>query len=193
MSLLAMKERPSEVTQWEAYKRFQRALVAAAAGQPADVVPVDKDEIRLLRVLIVDDHRATANTLSALVGIWGHEVRRAYDGLTGLSLAAAFRPDVLLLDILMPDVSGFEVAMQVRRQSRFKDCFLIAVTGRTDETHRRQCYEAGVDLCLIKPVVPSTMQMLLTMESQHVRSRRKGTPTSQQTGVEVDRRTASFS
>ena len=192
MSLLVMKERPSEVTQWEAYKRFQRALVAAAAGQPADVVPADNDKDRLLRVLIVDDHRATANTLSTLVGIWGHEVRRAYDGVTGLSLAAAFRPDVLLLDILMPDVSGFEVAMQVRRQNRFKDCFLIAVTGRTDETHRCQCYEAGVDLCLIKPVVPSHMQTLLTLESQHVRSRRMRTPTSQQSGVELDRRTASL-
>ena len=96
-------------------------------------MPADKVEDRLLRVLIVDDHRATADTLSTLVGIWGHEVRRAYDGVTGLALAAAFRPDVLLLDILMPDVSGFEVAMQVRRQSRFKHCFLIAVTGRTDE------------------------------------------------------------
>ena len=50
----------------------------------------------------------------------------------GLALAAAFRPDVLLLDMLMPDVSGFEVAMQVRRQDRLHNCFIIAVTGRAD-------------------------------------------------------------
>jgi DNA-binding response OmpR family regulator len=148
--------------------------VAAAAGEPADVDPADNDEDRLLRVLIVDDHRATANTLSALVGIWGHEVRYAYDGVTGLALAAAFRPDVLLLDILMPHVSGFEVAMQVRRQNRFQDCFMIAVTGRTDESHRCQCYEAGVDLCLIKPVVPSHLQTLLMLESEYVPLRHIG-------------------
>src|SRR5688572_16829739 len=128
MSLLVMKERPCEVTQREAYEQFQRTLVAAAAGEPAVVVPADNDEDRLLRVLIVDDHRATANTLAGLVGIWGHEVRQAYDGVTGLALAAAFRPDVLLLDILMPDMSGFEVAMQMRRQDRFAECFIIAIT-----------------------------------------------------------------
>jgi DNA-binding response OmpR family regulator len=185
MSLLAMKERPSEVIQRETYQRFQRTLVVTAAGEPADFVPTDKDQDRLLRVLIVDDHRATANTLSALVGIWGHEVRRAYDGVTGLALAAAFRPDVLLLDILMPDMSGFEVATQVRRQSRLKNCFMIAVTGRTDETHRCQCYEAGVDLCLVKPIVPSTMQMLLTLELQHIRSRRQEAHAAQLNGLRV--------
>jgi DNA-binding response OmpR family regulator len=185
MSLLAMKERPSKAMQREAYEQFQTTLAAAAAGQPPDVVPADNDENRVLRVLIVDDHRATANTLAALIGIWGHEVRQAYDGVTGLALAAAFRPDVLLLDILMPDVSGFEVAMQMRRHDRFEDCFIIAVTGRTDESHRYQCYEAGVDLCLIKPVVPSTMQTLLTLESQHVRSRRQGAYASQFKGVRV--------
>ena len=101
--------------------------------------------------------------------IWGHEVRRAYDAATGLALAAAFRPDVLLLDMLMPDVNGFEVARQVRRQSRLKDCFIVGVTGRTDAKHRSQCYEAGVDLFLIKPVAPPDMQTLLGLESEHVR------------------------
>ena len=104
-----------------------------------------------------------------LVAKWGHDVRRAYDGVTGLALAAAYRPDVLLLDMLMPDVSGFEVARQVRRQDRLKPCFIIAITGRTDAPHRRQCYEAGVDLFLIKPVVPAHMQTLLDLESEHVR------------------------
>ena len=127
----------------------------------------------MLRVLIVDDHRATADTLSMLVGQWGHDVRRAYDGVTGLALAAAFRPDVLLLDMLMPDVSGFEVARQVRRQDRLKPCFIIAVTGRTDAPHRSQCYEAGVDLFLIKPVAPARLQTLLGLESEHVRRSRQ--------------------
>ena len=94
--------------------------------------------------------------------------RRAYDGVTGLALAAAFRPDVLLLDMLMPDVSGFEVAMQVRRQDRLKHCFIIAVTGRTDAKHRSQCYDAGVDLFLIKPVAPTNMQTLLELGMRYM-------------------------
>jgi CheY-like chemotaxis protein len=86
----------------------------------------------LLRVLIVDDNRASADTMSMLVGVWGHDVRRAYDGTTGLALAAAYQPDVLLLDIIMPGITGLEVARRVRQQARFQDCFIIAVTGRTD-------------------------------------------------------------
>jgi DNA-binding response OmpR family regulator len=142
----------------------------AAARAPAAAVPAEHDD-HLLRVLIVDDHHATANTLSELVSIWGHDVRQAYDGVTGLSLTAAFRPNVLLLAILMPEMNGFEVARQVRRHDDLQDCFIIAVTGRTDESHRCRCYEAGVDLCLIKPVVPSDMCTLLALESQLVRSR----------------------
>jgi CheY-like chemotaxis protein len=120
-------------------------------------------------VLIVDDHRANTDTMSMLVARWGHDVRRAYDGVTGLALAAAFRPDVLLLDMLMPDVSGFEVTRQVRRQDRLRPCFIIAITGRTDAPHRQECYEAGVDLFLMKPVAPAHMQTLLGLESAHVR------------------------
>src|SRR5688500_14608504 len=132
MSHLLMKERPvSEVPQ-DVHERFHRAIEAAASGEPIGLEPADKGDDDLHRVLIVDDHRAMADTFSALVGKWGHEVRHAYDGVTGLALAAAFQPDVLLLDILMPNVSGIEVAIQMRRQRRLEHCFIVAVTGRTD-------------------------------------------------------------
>lgn len=162
-----------QVTASVLYDRFHRTLEAAAAGEPIEVEPIDDSHgDDLLRVLIVDDHRATADTLSSLVTIWGHDVRCAYDGVTGLALAAAFRPDVLLLDILMPQMSGLEVTMQVRRQDRLKHCFIVTTTGRTDAQHTCRCYEAGVDLLLIKPVVPSHMQTLLLLESEHVRQRK---------------------
>jgi CheY-like chemotaxis protein len=176
MSHLLMKERPvSEVPQ-DVHERFDRAIEAAASGEPIGLEPADKVDDDLLRVLIVDNHRDTADTLSSLVTIWGHNVRHAYDGVTGLALAAAFQPDVLLLDILMPNVSGIEVAIQMRRQHRLKHCFVVAVTGRTDAKHRSHCYEAGVDLVLIKPVAPPQMQTLLMLESQRVRSRKNGKP-----------------
>jgi two-component system, OmpR family, alkaline phosphatase synthesis response regulator PhoP len=172
MSHLVLKERPASGVMQDAYERFHREIQAAATGEPINVEPAGNVDDQLLRVLIVDDQKAMADTMSALVGIWGHEVRHAYDGVTGLALAAAFRPDVLLLDILMPNVSGVEVAIQMRRQNRLKDCFIVAVTGRTDAIHRSRCYEAGVDLVLIKPVVPPHLQTLLMLESQRVRSRK---------------------
>ncbi len=110
--------------------------------------------------------------MSSLVSAWGHDVRRAYDGTTALALAAAFRPDVLLLDIIMPGMSGLELTRQVRRQARLNDCLVIAVTGRTDAGHRLQCEEAGIDPFLIKPVDLSFLQTLLRVESEYrLRSR----------------------
>src|SRR6478672_13628011 len=165
MNFLVTKDRPIHANKLKkADEHFHKAIRAAAVGQPIVISPDDHTRDRLLRVLIVDDHRATVKTLSSLVTIWGHDVRCAYDGATGLALAAAFRPDVLLLDMLMPNLNGFEVALQVRRQNRLDRCFIIAVTGRTDAKHRSQCYAAGADLLLIKPVAPPDMQTLLTFE-----------------------------
>jgi CheY-like chemotaxis protein len=169
MAYIATTERPiNEELLADARKAFLAAIEEMSPDEACSrPLPHDAGD-PLLRVLIVDDHRATADTLFSLAVKWGYHVRRAYDGKTGLTLAAAFRPDVLLLDMLMPNVDGFEVAMQVRRQVRLKNCFIIAVTGRTDAPHRAQCYEAGVDLFLIKPVSPSDMQTLLSLESQRV-------------------------
>jgi len=170
MSTLVTKERLiREVKPAKALRQLRSAPHVASVRQPVVVVPLDNFDHHLLRVLIVDDHHANADTMSTLVARWGHDVRRAYDGATGLALAAAFRPDVLLLDMLMPDVSGFEVARQVRRQDRLQPCFIIAVTGRTDAPHWHECYEAGVDLFLMKPVAPANMQTLLGLESAHIR------------------------
>ena len=156
MNTLVTKERRiREVKRSKSLGRLHPGREAASARKPIVFTPADNIDDHTLRVLIVDDHRATADTLSMLIGKWGHDVRRAYDGVSGLALAAAYQPDVLLLDMLMPDMSGFELARQVRRQDRLKACFIIAITRRTDAPHRRRCYEAGVDLFLIKPVARS--------------------------------------
>jgi CheY-like chemotaxis protein len=128
-------------------------------------------------VLIVDDYRASTDTMSMLVGAWGHDVRRAYDGATGLALAAAYQPDVLLLDIVMPGISGLELARQVRRQARLNDCLLVAVTGRTDARHLLQCEQAGIDLFLLKPVNLSFLRNLLTVQSEYRLRSPQGTAT----------------
>ncbi|MEX0612539.1 MAG: response regulator [Pirellulales bacterium] len=173
MSAVLMKDRlPSEVGDSD-YNRLQmRRAVIARGGRTAET-PIGPPK-ELLRVLIVDDYRAAADTMSMLVDAWGHDVRRAYDGTTGLALAAAYQPDVLLLDIIMPGVSGLELALQVRRQARLNDCLMIAVTGRTDPGHRLQCEKAGIDLFFIKPINLSFMRTLLTVEAEHqLRSRQR--------------------
>jgi two-component system OmpR family response regulator len=170
MNFSLTKERPvNQKKLAKARERFLSAIESVAAGKPIVTPPIVHTDDQSLRVLIVDDHRATTDTMSALVKIWGHDVRHAYDGATGLALAAAFRPDVLLIDMLMANLNGFEVARQVRRQNRLDHCFIVAVTGRTDAKHRSQCYEAGVDLFLIKPVAPPDMQTLLTLDVKRKR------------------------
>jgi DNA-binding response OmpR family regulator len=81
----------------------------------------------------------------------------------------------MLLDMLMPDIDGFEVARQVRGHDGSEHCFIIAVTERTDVKYRANCYAAGADLVLIKPALPCDMQTLLSLESVRVRQLKKGT------------------
>jgi CheY-like chemotaxis protein len=127
---------------------------------------------RVLRVLVADDNRDAADSLSMLVTLWGHHVRAVYDGTTALQMASAYRPEVLLLDLGMPNMDGCRLARQLRRQAGFKDALLIAVTGYSDSAHRRLGEEAGFDLFLIKPVDPSAMEKLL----RHEQDRRADAP-----------------
>jgi CheY-like chemotaxis protein len=127
--------------------------------------PVSK---RQLRVLVADDDRDAADSLSMLVKIWGHKVWVACDGAAALEMASAYQVDVLLLDIAMPTMDGCQVARQLRRQARFEDTLLIAITGWADQAHRLLAAEAGFDLYLIKPVEPSTMEVLLVLEQDRL-------------------------
>jgi CheY-like chemotaxis protein len=163
-----MKDRlPSEIGDSDAYNRLQMRRAVLTRGDPSAETSIVTDG-ELLRVLIVDDYRAAADTMTLLVGAWGHDVRRTYNGTTGLALAVTYRPDVLLLDIVMSNMSGHELARQARHQAGLKECFIVAVTGRTDAECRLKCEQAGVDLILIKPVCPSILKALLTWESEYV-------------------------
>jgi len=127
---------------------------------------------RILRVLVVDDEHDTTDSLVRLVSRWGHAARLAYDGAAGLKVAAAQHPDVVLLDIAMPRMDGFEVARQLRLDAPRNACYIIAVTGRGDDECRRKCQEADIDLMLIKPVESSLMEAILMRASQRVNRRR---------------------
>ena len=175
MATKLLKNRLSEVGDTDEYNRLEmlRTVTSRGAGDTPNGRPKE-----LLRVLIVDAYRAATDAMSMLVAQWGHDFRRAYEGTTGLELAAAYQPNVVLVDIIMSGMSGLELARQVRQQVCLNDCLIIAVTGRADEQRRRQCEKAGIDLVLIKPVDPPVLETLLMLESEYVRSRQDTAPYS---------------
>jgi CheY-like chemotaxis protein len=123
---------------------------------------------RVLRVLVVDDEHDSTDGLVWLVSRWGHAARLAYNGVEGLKVAAAQHPDVVLLDISMPGMNGFEVARQLRLDAPRDACFIIAVTGRGDDGCRQKCQAADIDMVLMKPVESSLIKSILKRAHEHV-------------------------
>jgi PAS domain S-box-containing protein len=114
------------------------------------------------RVLIADDNRDAADSLSMLLKLSGHEVKTGYDGEQALEVAEAMRPEVVLLDIGMPKLNGYEVCRRIRKEAWGKDILLIALTGWGQEEDRRRTDEAGFNEHMVKPVDPTQLVQLLT-------------------------------
>ncbi|HWC73255.1 MAG TPA: response regulator [Gemmatimonadales bacterium] len=112
------------------------------------------------RVLVVEDNEDTAAMMKLMLTEWGQETRLAHDGPTALQVAAEFRPDVVLLDIGLPKLHGYEVARQIRHQPWGRSVMLIAVTGWGAERDRHS-EAAGIDHRLLKPVDPAVLRDLL--------------------------------
>ena len=113
------------------------------------------------RILIVDDNRDGAASLGVMLSLLGHDSRTAHDGLDAIKLAESFRPDLMLLDIGLPKVSGYDVCRRIRQQPWGKAVFMVAVTGWGQENDRRRSEEAGFDRHIIKPLDASALQRLL--------------------------------
>jgi signal transduction histidine kinase/CheY-like chemotaxis protein len=113
------------------------------------------------RVLVVDDNADAADSLSMLLSLSGHEVQTARDGSTALEVAARFRPNVILLDLGMPGMDGYETARRVRTMRGLERVTLVAQTGWGQAEDRRRTEEAGFDHHLVKPVDPATLHNLL--------------------------------
>jgi len=116
---------------------------------------------RRLRVLVADDNEDSAQTCAMLLELWGHEVRTAGNGEEALAVAEAFRPEVALLDIGMPLLSGYEVAARLRQCEWGRAATLVAVTGWGQQEDKLQASEAGFDHHLTKPVDPKQLQPLI--------------------------------
>lgn len=104
-----------------------------------------------LRVLVVDDHQDTIDSLALLLRCWGHEVYVAREGEAALKQALAVKPQLMLVDLAMPGMDGLQLARRLRIQPDFSKTPLIAVTGLSDQLHRRQAAEVGFDDFIVKP------------------------------------------
>ena len=151
-----------------------RLPVAVDARVPAPAVPAVEDanpDVPKRRVLIVDDNRDSADSLAMLLRIMGHEVATAYDGEQAVVTAAASRPEVVLLDIGMPKVNGYDVCSRIRRERWGTDMLLVALTGWGQEDDRRRTEDAGFNQHMVKPVDAGALLKLLdSLSSATVRS-----------------------
>jgi len=113
------------------------------------------------RVLIVDDNEDAANSLAMILKLGGHETASVYTAVDALQRAAVFRPDVVLLDIGLPGMDGYEVAQKMRELPGLRDIRLVAVTGYGRSDDRLRARDAGFDDHLTKPVEFAVLERTL--------------------------------
>jgi signal transduction histidine kinase len=142
---------------------LRRDLQAESAAR-AELEAVRRAPLRTgspCRVLVVDDNRDAAQSLAVMLRLSGAEVETANDGTQALRLAERFRPEIVLLDLGMPGLTGFDVASQIRAQPWGRAMLLVAQTGWGQDGDRRRAREAGFDLHLTKPVDHAALMKLM--------------------------------
>lgn len=125
-------------------------------------------ENRPLQVLVVDDNVDAAETIAMLLEAFGHQTAIVHDGLEVVEAARHFRPDVILLDVGLPGINGYQAAALLREESLFGQTLMVALTGWGSDAHRRASREAGFNFHLTKPVEAEALLEVLA------RARRRG-------------------
>jgi PAS domain S-box-containing protein len=141
-------------------------VVRTAEPQPPSPTEKSKPNGRSLRVLVVDDNVDTAESLEVLLRESGYDVRTAHDGPSALEAARDYRPNVVLLDIGLPGLDGYEVAKRMRQQPVLQNVVLVAVTGYGQESDRQRAQKAGFDHHMIKPARFEHVQKILATVSE---------------------------
>jgi PAS domain S-box-containing protein len=127
-------------------------------------------EGRRMHVLVVDDSRDAAQSIKILLEIAGHDVRLAHDGLDALAAYRSYRPDVVLLDVGLPRMSGYDVARQIRSEQGERRPTIIAVSGYGQDEDKRRAQEAGFDFHMTKPVDPPKLIAVIASAPALVRA-----------------------
>ena len=129
---------------------------------------IDQPTTRPLRVLVVDDNVDAVLGFSMLLVALGHDVQTAHDGLTAVQAAINYHPDIVLLDIGLPVLNGYEVAKRIRQEPTLKNVVLAALTGYGQEADRKTALQAGFNHHLVKPARLEELQKILATVAEHL-------------------------
>jgi two-component system, chemotaxis family, CheB/CheR fusion protein len=145
---------------------FVVRLPLLTEGQSAEPQPPERPEreqvaTRVRRILVVDDNHDSADSLATLLQMRGHDVHTAYDGIRAVEDAQTLLPELILLDLGLPGLNGFEAARRIDGQRSDRRFLLVALTGLAQEDDRRRSREAGFDAHLVKPVAVEDVEALL--------------------------------
>jgi CheY-like chemotaxis protein len=141
--------------------RLPIVMDAASTAVPSGQAHRPEVEFMRRRVLVVDDNAAALDTLALMLEVLGHEVRTAHDGSEAITRAEEFRPEVVLMDLGMPNVDGYAAAREIRARAWGREVLLVATTGWGQEDDRRRTREAGFDHHLVKPVDADNLRRIL--------------------------------
>ena len=125
-----------------------------------------------LKVLVADDNRDGADGFAMLLDLLGHEVRTAYSGKQALAAAEEFRPQLVMMDIGMPEMDGYEVARHIRQQPWGRDMVLVAITGWGQDEDRLRAEAAGFDHHRAKPVELDALDPIVAQARKRVQDQR---------------------
>ena len=148
--------------------RLPASQQAVSEGEPAPAAEgAAAEHEQPLRVLVVEDNKDTASTLGVILKLWGHEIEIAYNGHAGLNAARQFRPDVVLLDIELPGLDGYEVAKAMRQVPELDQTTVVAISGFGQPEDQARSREAGINYHYTKPIdLPSLRKLLATSEKR---------------------------
>jgi len=143
-----------------------RERTGEAAGAPPEPPASRKDASAARTVLIIEDNVDAAETLREILLAWGHSVELAFDGRMGLDMARTLRPDVILCDIGLPRMDGYEVARAIRADPALSSAYLVAVTGYATSEDRGRAAAAGFDRHIAKPASIAAIEEALAVPAQ---------------------------
>ena len=137
-------------------------VLEGTGHEPREAAPRALPAVAARRVLVVDDNVDAAESVAMLLRLWGHQVRIAHTGPEAMRAAEEFRPALIVLDIGLPGMNGYDVAQHLRKQPLFRNTVLAAMTGYGQENDRRRSREVGFDHHFTKPVDPEALHAFLT-------------------------------
>ena len=136
--------------------------IAPRPARPTDREPDRRGTGGNRRILVVDDNHDGADSLAMLLGFLGHEVRTAYDGEEAVAAAEEFRPQIILLDVEMPKLNGYEACRRIRQRPWARNVVVVACTGWGEDEDRRRAQEAGFNRHIVKPVDTGALQTVIS-------------------------------